>query len=247
LFFAGNGGKFIQAVSSPAGPGRCIMAVQTRTDEEIKKAIVDELYWDDRIDAADVKTEVRDGRVFLSGTVPTYTARTAAEEDARAIAGGDAVDNDLSVKFPTHVEIPSDEELEANILSALRWYAEFDPSNIEAQADGGWITLRGTVRSYWQKIRAEDIVQPMTGVSGVTNELAVVPSGEFEDQRIAEEIESALERNVYIDPGQVEVKVDRGVVTLMGVVSDASGFRAARDAARYTRGVTDVDNRLAIG
>lgn len=223
------------------------MATVTQTDEEIKKAIVDEFYWDDRVDAAEVKVEVRDGRVFLSGTVPTYNARTAAEEDARAVAGADTVDNDLTVKFPTHAQIPTDDELNANVMSALRWYAEFDPSNIEADAEGGWVTLHGEVESYWQKLRAADIIQPMTGVAGVTNELAVVPSGEFEDRRIAEEIEAALDRNVYVDAGQIEVKVDHGVVTLMGVVSNANAFRAARDAAHYTRGVVDVDNRLTIG
>ncbi|MGE5296756.1 MAG: BON domain-containing protein [Solirubrobacterales bacterium] len=223
------------------------MAVLTQTDEQIKKAIVDELYWDERVDAADVKVEVRDGHVFLSGTVPTNNARTAAEDDARAVSGGGELDNDLTVKFPTHMQIPSDDELEANVMSALRWYAEFDASNIEAEAEGGWVTLRGEVETYWQKLRAEDIVQPMTGVAGVTNELAVVPSGDFEDRRIAEEIEAALERNVYVEAGKVEVKVDHGVVTLMGVVSDVNGFRAARDAARYTRGVVDIDNRLTVG
>jgi len=222
------------------------MAILTQTDEDIKKGIVDELYWDDRVDAADVNVEVRDGRVILSGTVPTYNARTAAEEDARAVVGAGTVDNDLTVKHPTHVAIPTDEELEANILSALRWYAEFDPSNIEATAAGGWVTLRGAVESYWQKVRAEEIVAPMTGVSGVTNELAVVPSGEYEDQRIAEEIEAALERNVYVEADQVDVKVDHGVVRLLGTVPDANAYRAARNAAHFTRGVTRVENQLSI-
>lgn len=223
------------------------MTILIQTDEELKKGIVDELYWDDRVDAADVNVEVRDGRAILTGTVPTYRARTAAEEDTWAIVGAGEVDNDLTVKHPTHVQIPSDDELEANIMSALRWYADFDPSNIEARADGGWITLRGTVETLSQKIHTEDIVLPMTGVSGVTNELAVVPSGDFEDQRIAEEIEAALERNVYIDAGRIEVRVDRGVVTLLGSVSKPNAYRAARDAARYTRGVVEIDNRIKIG
>jgi osmotically-inducible protein OsmY len=149
------------------------MAVLTQTDEEIKRSIVEELYWDDRVDAADVKVEVRDGRAFLSGTVPTYSARTAAEEDARAVAGGGTVDNNLTVKHPTQMAIPTDEELEANVLSALRWYADFDPSNIQAAAAGGWITLRGTVESYWQKLHAEDIVLPMTGVVDIDNQLTI--------------------------------------------------------------------------
>lgn len=223
------------------------MAILTQTDEDIKRGIVEELYWDDRVDAADVKVEVRDGRATLSGTVPTYNARTAAEEDARAIVGAGIVDNQLTVKHPTHVRVPTDEELEANVMSTLRWHAEIDPSDIEARADGGWITLRGTVESYWQKVETEALILPMTGVRGVSNELAVVPSKQYEDRRIAEEIVSALERNVYVDADQVDVKVNDGVVTLTGSVPDARAYRAARGAARFTRGVVDIVNQLTVG
>jgi len=60
------------------------MAVATRTDEEVKKNVADELSWDDRVDATDVSVDVRDGRVVFSGTVLTYAARRAAAELPRA-------------------------------------------------------------------------------------------------------------------------------------------------------------------
>lgn len=221
------------------------MTIAIQTDEDIKRSVVDELYWDDRVDAADVRVEVHDGRVTLSGTVPTYAARIAAEEDARAIVGGGTVSNELTVQYPV-AELPSTGELEANVLAALQWDSEVDPSDIEVRADAGWITLRGTVESYWQKARAEDLTLHMSGVRGVSNELAVVPSRKFDDRRIGEEIVRALERNVYVDADQVDVKVSDGVVTLTGTVPDRRAYRAARDAARYTRGVTDIINQLTV-
>lgn len=42
-----------------------------RADEEIKRDLVDELYWDYRVDASNVKAEVSDGKVRLTGTVPS--------------------------------------------------------------------------------------------------------------------------------------------------------------------------------
>ena len=53
-----------------------------QTSEEIKKDVVDQLYWDNRIDASSVTVEVDGGRVKLKGTAPTYTAKEAARMDA---------------------------------------------------------------------------------------------------------------------------------------------------------------------
>lgn len=219
------------------------MAVATRTDEEIKRDVVDELYWDDRVDAVDVKVEVHDGRVILSGTVPTYAARVAADEDAHAVAGPRDVINELTVKYPTTAAVPTDAQIEASINNALRWDSQVDGSDIEVISDAGWVTLKGTVPSYWQKIRAEDIALSKSGVRDVTNELAVVPTQTFADRRIADDIVGALERNVYVSAEDVDVKVSNGVVTLRGTVPDRRAHRAARNAARRTPGVI---NDLAI-
>jgi osmotically-inducible protein OsmY len=222
------------------------MAVATRTDEEIKKNIVDELYWDDRVDAADVNVSIHEGRVVLSGTVPTHAARRAAEDDARAILGAGEIENRLMVKHPTWMSVPSDEEVETSIKNMLRWDATIDASDIRAVADAGWVTLRGTVPALWQKLKAEDVALGVRGVRGATNELAVVPSQKHEDREIAEQIEAALERNVYVDPDQVDVKVSDGVVILTGTLSDRRAYRAARDAAHFTPGVIDVINELTV-
>jgi hyperosmotically inducible protein len=53
-----------------------------RTEEQIKRDVVDQLYWDNRVDASDVTVEVSNGTVTLRGTVPTYFASTAALNDA---------------------------------------------------------------------------------------------------------------------------------------------------------------------
>jgi hyperosmotically inducible protein len=58
-----------------------------RTDEAIKRDLIDELYWDYRVDAFNVKAEVSDGRVELTGSVPSYSARHAAVTAAWGIDG----------------------------------------------------------------------------------------------------------------------------------------------------------------
>ena len=58
-----------------------------RLDENIKKDIVDELYWDNRIDASQVNVTVNDGIVTLSGSVPTYSDLAIAKIAASRING----------------------------------------------------------------------------------------------------------------------------------------------------------------
>ncbi|MFO7783893.1 MAG: BON domain-containing protein [Thermodesulfobacteriota bacterium] len=64
-----------------------------RTDERIKKDVVDELYWDDRVNASEVYVEVSNGTVTLRGEVPTYFSKTAAHDDALEILGVVSVRN----------------------------------------------------------------------------------------------------------------------------------------------------------
>jgi len=44
-----------------------------RSDEVIKKDVVDELYWDNRIDASKVTATVNDGAVTLAGAGPRHS------------------------------------------------------------------------------------------------------------------------------------------------------------------------------
>jgi osmotically-inducible protein OsmY len=223
------------------------MAVATRTDEEITQDVIDALYWDGRVDTADVNVEVRNGRVTLSGTAPTYAARRAVEEDAQAIVGDKGeIENRVTIKPPEGPEVPTDDQLESIVINMLPWDAEIDASDLRAISDAGWVTLKGTVPAYWQKLRAEDVALSVRGVRGVTNELAVVPTKKYEDRKIAEQITAALERNVYANRDEIDIKVDNGVVTLTGTVPDRRAYRVARDTVRHTPGVVDVINELLV-
>jgi osmotically-inducible protein OsmY len=222
------------------------MIAGVQTDEEIRTAVVNELYWDGRVDPANIQVEVHDGRVVLRGTAPTYAVLGAAEEDARALAGLQNVDNQLTVKQPGHVLVPTDPEIGSNIMNTLRWHSQVDASAIRVAVDDEWVVLRGTVPAYWQKIKAQEAASALAGVKGVTNELAVVPLEKYENRRIAEEIVAALERSPYVDAEIVDVKVHNGIVTLAGNVPDQRAYNAAQRAAKYTQGVVDVINELLV-
>lgn len=92
-----------------------------RSDEQIKKDVVDNLYWDVRVDASKVNVEVTDGEVFLKGTVPNYAAYWASEDDSWTVPEILKVNNQLTVEYPDRTTIPSDDEIKTNIKSTLSW------------------------------------------------------------------------------------------------------------------------------
>lgn len=223
------------------------MTHATRSNEEIKKDVVDQLYWDGRVDASNVKVEVSDGEVVLTGTVTNYTAYQAACDDAWAMSGVALVRNDLVIKHPPGTKMPSDEEIKNNIQNTLLWQPDIDSTNIEAAVNGGWVTLRGSVDAYWKKVRSEELVLSLNGVLGTTNELAVVPTHKHEDMAVAKDIEAAMDRNGDIEADLVDVKVENGTVTLTGSVRSLPAFRSAQRIAETTLGVLMVCNGLVIG
>ncbi len=222
------------------------MAIAERTSEDIKKDVVDQLHWDDRVEASDVKVEVVDRAVRLSGNVPTYTARRAAEKDAWLIGGVLSVDNELEVVYPSDVRPPDDSDLQGDLSTALGWEPELRGADIDVFIRDGWVTLTGSVDAYWKKLRAEELASTLVGVRGVSNELSVVPSNQYGDRMIASSIISALERNIHIEADEIDVSVDEGVVTLSGSVSSLPAFEAAQDAAAHTTGVVAIRNELTI-
>jgi len=214
--------------------------------EQIKQNVVNHLCRDSRVDASDIKVEVSDDKVTLTGTVPTYSARRAAFEDALFIIGVNSVENDISIRYPPGVQVPTDMEIKAAVENILTWNPNIVASNIKVLVVHGAVTLEGPVESYWKKITVEELASDVTGVVSVTNMLAVVPSKDALDEAIAKDIIASLNRMVHVNAERVNVKVKDGKVILSGTVPDWSGYYAAYDAARYALDVVDVVNDLKV-
>ncbi|MBS3752805.1 MAG: BON domain-containing protein [Anaerolineales bacterium] len=218
-----------------------------RKDETIKKEVVDQLYWDNRVDADDVTVHVDNGVVTLKGTVPTHGARSSAVTDTWMIDGVTSVEDQIDVELAPTVEIPTDAEVRNNIQNILSWNTDIDIMDIDVSVEGGVVTLEGTVDEYWKKWKAVELVSDVSGVIDVLDEMTVVPTGSFIDKDIAETINDALDRNLYIDAEDITVEVEHGKVTLTGVVPTNFVRSKAGDIASYTAGVIDVHNNLVVG
>jgi osmotically-inducible protein OsmY len=212
-------------------------------DEIIARLVVDELYWDSRVDASKVQVEVTNGIVTLTGHVPTYADRYAAEADARMIQGVVTVENRIQVEHP---KLVPDAELAQNVQAVLGWTPDVDASDVEVSAREGTVTLKGSVRHYWEKLRAHLLAARVDGVHRVIDELAVTPSGSPADHEVAASLTQALERRMPEEVPLLQIIVKEGAVTLRGSVPNAALKRAAQLAAEHTAGVVAVRNELTF-
>jgi len=218
----------------------------TRTREEIKKDIVDQLYWDDRVDAAEVAVEVEEGNVVLRGSVPTLIARHFAAANALSVSGVHSLDNQLKVRYPASATAPSDEQIRSNVMNLLEWTSDVDAERLRAHVDHGIVTLEGTVDALWKKLHAEEVISELTGVTAVDNKLTVVPTKDTTDEIIAESLASALKRNPMINAHAIEIRVANSVVTLTGAVPNWAAREVVYNSALHTLGVIGVDDQLVV-
>ena len=214
-------------------------------DAELKKIVEDQLFWDSRVARSAITVKVYNGIVTLEGEVSSYVAREAAEADVLQIPGVVTV-NDRTVIRTSAVQGTSDEELQARILNRYLWNPNIPASDIDVSVNENVVVLKGSVDAYWKKIRAEEIAYDVDGVLHVSNELAVVPTHEYSDKVIAEDIMNALERNSDVDQESIEITVESGKVTLNGVVRDSREDYMVQEVARFTRGVKDVESLLRV-
>lgn len=215
-------------------------------DEEVKRNITDELYRDPRVDASEVSVKVDNGRVVLTGQVPTYFSSTAAYSVALQTPGVISVDNRLIVSYPPGVTTPSDSQLLTIVEEKLARNPDIEIQDKEIDVTGGNVTLRGTVDAYWKKDYAETLVASEPGVLTITNNLAIVPDKDYLDQDVANGVSLSLESNPLVSVEDIDVRVENGKVTLTGTVPSWPVWEAAHSAAVLTPGVREVENLIVV-
>jgi hyperosmotically inducible periplasmic protein len=155
-------------------------------DLEIRATILEALAHSKELGGKNIDVKVENRSVTLAGSVETPTQRNGMEQIARATDGVAGVTNNLSVTNPeAATEPPSSAAAptESNVDLAKRVEFElfrtnaFNTQTMRINAEDGAVTLAGTVRSRAEQLLAERVVQAVTGVKKVTNELKVANAG----------------------------------------------------------------------
>ncbi|AVT30463.1 ornithine aminotransferase [Plantactinospora sp. BC1] len=220
-------------------------ATMARSDTDIQRDVLAELAWDARVRASEVGVSVSSGIVTLTGWVDSYAKKWAAERIAHRIRGNRAVANDIEVRLSGTAE-RTDTDIATAASRALEWDAFVPVGRIQVTAANGWLTLRGEVERGYQKRAAERAVRRLTGVRGVTNLIAVQPTGDLSEQDVKRDIRTALARRIDIDADLIEIDVDEGTVVLTGEVRSWLEREEAERVAWAAPGVGEVEMRLRL-
>ena len=134
-------------------------------------------------------------------------------------------------------------------LVTLPWYGVFD--NLAYQVNGGTVTLYGQVVRPTTRSDAERRVSRLNGVTRVVNNIKVLPLSSFDDsirRRTFNQLRrtGGLYRYFLGANPSLHIIVDRGHVTLEGVVSNRGDANLAYITARSVSGVFSVTNNLRI-
>ncbi len=169
-----------------------------------------------------------------------------------------------------------DNELTADVSDELFWDPKVDNTAIAVSADGGKITLRGTVGSLREKREAKKAAERVFGVITVDNQLQLKLMDD--DRRADAELRGDVLQALMLDslvPNTIDAKVEDGFVTLTGTADwqyqrDEADFVAsnivgngtvtidgtvsswaehdeALDAAWAAPGVTSVRDDMTVG
>jgi osmotically-inducible protein OsmY len=204
--------------------------------------------------------------VLLDGEVPSVAAKKLALEKVAAIQGIAGIADRLHVK-PTarmtdkeirvHVrnamiEDPSLASLEIRELDGGQWrlmrgVATGAHGTIDIEVSGGVVSLDGQVRGLVSKRLAGVLAWWVPGVCDVFNGIAVEPLEEDGPDMISEAVRVVLEKDPFVNAGQIGIKVRNREVRLTGLVPNEAERASAERDVWMVFGVDTVVNDILVG
>ena len=142
----------------------------------------------------------------------------------------------------------SDIDIQRDVEAELRWNPDIDATDIAVAVKNGVVTLTGFVRSYAQKLEAEQTAKRVAGVAAVANDIEVrLPIfNQRPDPEIARDAVAAIQNELPYSSDHIRVVVRDGWITLEGWVEWNYQRERAERAVRRLRGVKGLTNLIQI-
>ena len=143
-----------------------------RTDTQLQQEVLAALKRDQTVDTTQVRVAVDGGCVTLAGEVDGYADKWNAERLALGVRGVEAVAVEIKVALPVPCR-RSDAEIARGAENVLHWMHYLTRGSVKVAVKDGWITLSGEVEWQFQRQAAGGAVRYLTGVTGMTDHIAI--------------------------------------------------------------------------
>lgn len=142
----------------------------------------------------------------------------------------------------------NDKDLRQNIVDELDFEPSVDSADIGVAVANGVVTLTGHVPTYFQRAKAEDVVRRVRGVRGIAQEIEIRPAGSAStaDDEIAKRVLNTLQWNSTLPKDAIQVKVQKGWVTLNGKLEWRYQRLNAENAIENLGGIMGIINNIDV-
>ncbi|MBE7462849.1 MAG: BON domain-containing protein [Planctomycetes bacterium] len=191
----------------------------------------------------EIKVDVRDGYVVLSGFVRTFREKERLHRFVMGLRGVKALKDLLRVRPEESI---ADRQIALHVRQALDAHAELPPATATVHVRDGTCTLRGHVRSAEERHIAESVSSHCRGVKSVVNELTVDTLDEIPDEATSRAVRCALAYCEDFDTDGITISCCDGKIVLRGNVPTMMDRMLAEEMTRIQPGVRHVENHIQV-
>lgn len=189
---------------------------------------------------------VSGGVVTITGTVANLWLKEETIKRALKVSGIGQLLSELTIP-----KAESDDKLAMEVVDKITHYDLFTVYDyFQGSVKNGIVFLRGAVT---EEKKLDDVIERVAkvrGVQSIDNKVTVLPANQ-DDDRLRVAIANAIyslsdfERYSRANP-PIHVIVNRGHVTLIGVVRSEIEKRKAYEAARFINGVLALEDKVVV-
>ncbi len=213
-----------------------------KTDQQIQKAVMVSLNQEPLLNKGAIGVAVHQGVVTLSGNVPNFLKKVAAERAAWRVPDVKAVAQEVVVVLPEDDRL-TDAVIAEQVVNALAGtsVAEFD---IQVKVAEREVILGGSVAYTYQKDAAFEAIKLLRGIRHIHNRIKVKPQVDMETVKFR--ITQALLNRADEEASGIIVECSGNKVILRGKVDSRDEKNIAVMAAMTACGTAEVDDQLVI-
>ncbi|NLK21337.1 MAG: BON domain-containing protein [Epulopiscium sp.] len=190
----------------------------------------------------DLNVHLTDGTVYLTGFVDCLTDKIQAGKVVQNYVPNIRFENNLTIAMNGSI---TDKQLQEQTVDNLR-HCEFADrvENVGIKVEGGSGTLIGSVRTLSDEIKALEVARQTTGLKDVASNLNIETSANIYDNNILKSIIAEALNDSDLSRHSIIPNVDRGIVTIEGMVDHRYEVEMAGDLIANIEGVIKIKNHL---